>query len=147
MEIINVKVIEDDFIPAFEELMYKQMPAKQCLELCTCLDELVAQANVLRRSKKTIILKHAVTDGKPENVKSDANGSVIFPSPESELAAKTEIAEILMESIDIPLTERIKIFDDDISTPRKMRLLSDVIEIVERPIPEKEKLPVVEEKA
>ena len=146
MEIKNFKLIEDDFVPAFEELMYKQMPAKQCLELATCLDEIVTHVGILRQTRKTIVLKHATKDGKQESAQV-TEGTIIFPTPEAKQACTEETLEIMNEAFEIPLTERIKIKDSDLSTPRKMRLLSDVIEIVEDEKPEEEKKPGTEEKA
>jgi len=139
MKIKNGIVIEDDFLSTFQELLNKDTSAKQCLELSTCFDELLSHVNIVRRTKRSLIEKYAKKNNDGE-IQSDEKGAILFDDGEKKQKCLSEINEILNESIDIPLSETVKIYTDEIMTPRKVRLLKDVIEIVEREQPEKEKV-------
>jgi len=138
MKLKNGIVIEDDFLLTFQELLNKDMPAKQCLELSTCLDELISHINVVRRTKRALIEKYAKKN-KDGEILSDEDGAILFDDDEKRQKCLSEINEIMNESIDISLSEPVKIYADEIMTPKKVRLLKDVIEIVEREQSEQEK--------
>lgn len=132
MEIKNYKIIQDNFIPAVEWLLVREMPAKKCLELSAAYDELVTQANTLQRAKSAIIIRHATKDNNLENVKHDEKGEIIFPSSKAEEDCKREINEIMNESFEVAITGRIKIYDDEKVTAQRLGLLSDIVDVVER---------------
>lgn len=134
MNILNALVLEDDFIKAFDELLKKEMPAIQCMQVIQSFDELLNHYNILKRTQVAIVSKHAIIDDKG-GIKFDDKGNAIFKSKDAEKQCQEEIFEIRGESIEIPLADKIKIYDDDISTPRKLFLLQSLIDVVEREVP------------
>jgi hypothetical protein len=138
MQVKNQVVIEDDFLVAFNDLLKKDMTAKQCLEMIQSTEPLTAQYKALKSAQLAIVKKYAVLDDKGE-VKFLNGVNIVFKSKEDESKCNTELLEIRKESIDIPLSTKIKMYEDDVSTPRKMWLLSDIVEMVERPAPEVKK--------
>jgi hypothetical protein len=135
MKISNGIVMADDFLLAFEELLSKEMPAKQCLEINQSLDELMGHYQILKRTQISIVSKYAVVkeDG---SILFDEKGKVVFKSQEDEQKCSAEIMEIREESIDIPLSNKVKIYDDFLTTPKKLFLLQDVVDVVERAKPQ-----------
>jgi hypothetical protein len=131
MQIRNTFIIEDEFITAFDELLKIEMPAKQCLQMTQSLDKLVDQYKALKRTQLTIITKHTVLDDNGK-ITFDEKKNAIFKSPEEEQICKKEMGEIRKDTFEIPLVDKIKMYEDTVSTPRKMFLLQDVVEIVER---------------
>lgn len=132
MEIKNSNVLHNEFLPAFERLMYRQMPAKQCLELSVCLDELTAHRNIAQKAKAVIIDKYGVKD-KDGKVLVDSNGNVSFKDGEIGNKCISELKEIDGESITINLTNKVTIFEDEEYAPIHLRLLKDVLNIIPRP--------------
>jgi hypothetical protein len=128
MLIKNRLIIEDEFVKAFTSLMSITMPAKQCLEVSSCIEDLGAQYNILVRARRAIADKYCIKDenGAPAP---DGKGNLLFESKEIQKKCFDEIAEILDEEIDIALSEKIKIPNDTLMTPIKVRLLQDLIEI------------------
>jgi len=138
MQVKNQVVIEDDFLAAYNELLSKDMTAKQCLEMIQSTEKLTAQYKALKNTQLTIVKKYAVLDDKGE-VKFLNGVTIVYKSKDDEIKCNKELIEIRQESIDIPLSAKIKIYEDDVSTPRKMWLLSDLVEMVERPATEVKK--------
>jgi hypothetical protein len=105
------------------------------------MDELVAHYQVLKKTQIAIVSKYTELD---ENggIKFDSEGKAIFKSHEDEVKCQKEIAEIRNETIDIPLIDKVKIYDDDKITPRKLLLLQEVVEVVEREQPKAPVAPV-----
>jgi hypothetical protein len=132
MQIKISYVMEPDFIPAFDELLKKPMPAKQCLEMITSSEKITEEYNRLMKAQLLVLQQYCVMkdDG---TLKFDDKGNVVFKDKESETAGNKEVADLKSGTIEIPLTNKVKVYDDDVSTPRKIFLLKDLIEIVERP--------------
>jgi len=130
MKVANSLIINSDFITVFDDLLKKEMPAKQCLQVVTSFDELVAQHKVLRRTQKAIVERFAKLD-KNGVSEQDATGRILYKSANDEEACKAELSVILAESIEISLSSKIKISEDERMTPLKMYLLKDIVEIVE----------------
>jgi hypothetical protein len=138
MKIKNQYVIEDDFLAAFDELLKKDMTAKQCLEMIQSIETLTAHYKTLKNTQLTIVKKYAVLNDHGEVTFLDGT-KIAFKSLEDDSKCNKELVEIRQETIDIPLSSKIKIYDDDVSTPRKMWLLSDIVEIADRPVSETKK--------
>jgi hypothetical protein len=132
MEIKNSDVLHNEFLVAFERLMYRQMPAKKCLELSVCLDELTSHRTIAQKAKAVIIDKYGVkgADGK---VIVDGRGNVSFKDEETGAKCVAELKEIDGESITINLTDKVTIYDDEEYAPIHLRLLKDVLNIIPRP--------------
>ena len=135
MKIKNALILTEDFIPAFDELLKKSMPARQCLQMIESLDELINHDKILRMAQITIVKKYARVDEKGELVFAQ-NGDAIFDTPEKETECKKELHEIRDEFFEIPLEDKVQIYEDDVSTPRKLFLLKDIVEVISRPVPE-----------
>jgi hypothetical protein len=131
-------VAEDDFISAFDELLKKDMPAKQCLEMIKSEEILISHFNNLKRTQRTIVEKYAKKKDSGEIVLDDKN-NIVFKSKADEDKCKKEIGEIREEFIEIPLTNKVKIYEDDIFTARKLVLLKEVVDVVKRDTPEEPK--------
>jgi hypothetical protein len=138
MKIKNQYVIEDDFLAAFDGLLKKDMTAKQCLEMIQSIEVLTTHYKTLKNTQLTIVKKYAVLNDHGEVTFLDGT-KIAFKSLEDDIKCNKELVEIRQETIDIPLSSKIKIYDDDVSTPRKMWLLSDIVEIVDRPVSETKK--------
>jgi hypothetical protein len=132
MKIKNVDILSNDFLPAFERLMYRQMPAKQCLELAQCLDELTSHQNITRKARTVIIEKYAVKD-KSNKVVSDGLGNAVFPNDKAMQKCMAELKEIDDDTVEINLTSKITIYDDEHVVPMHIKVLRDVISITPRP--------------
>jgi hypothetical protein len=124
----NSCIINDDFGVCFNELMKRDMPAKVCLELSQCIDKIQAQYEVLKRAQVTITKKYCVLD-KDGNIISTGN-NVTFSDINKKVKCSAELDEIMKEYTDIPLSNKIKIKDTEMSTPYKMYLLRDIVEVV-----------------
>lgn len=129
MKVSNRLVLNEEFVKAFSELMLLRMPAKQCLEVSICMDELATQSKIILRARRSIADKYCKKreDGTPE-IEGD---NLVFETPELKDECMKEIKEIEDEEIDIPLTNRIKIKETEIMTPLKIKLLQDIIDIIE----------------
>ena len=69
----------------------------------------------------------------------DDKNNIVFKSKADEDKCKKEIGEIREEFIEIPLTNKVKIYEDDIFTARKLVLLKEVVDVVKRDTPEEPK--------
>jgi hypothetical protein len=132
MTLKNIDVLHNEFLAAFERLMYRQMPAKQCLELSVCLDELTSHRNVAHKAKAVIIDKYGVKD-KEGKVVVDVRGNVNFKDDDTGAKCVAELKEIDEDTIEIPLTNKVTIYDDEEYAPIHLRLLKDVLNIIPRP--------------
>lgn len=132
LKIKNVNVLHNDFLPAFEKLMYRQMPAKQCLELSMSLEELTSHQAVARKARVAILTKHGKKN--PDGtVMADTNGNAIFPDLAAQNACMAELAEIDQDTIEIPLTDKITVYEDEDFIPVQMYMLRSVIDVKPRP--------------
>ena len=134
MQIKNAYVMEPDFIPAFDELLKKPLPAKQCLEMITSSELITAEYNRLMKAQLLVLEQYCVKK-EGGTLKFDANGNIVFKDAESEKMGTKEVLDLKSGIFEIPLTNKVKIYDDDIITARKIFLLKDLIEIVEREKP------------
>jgi hypothetical protein len=125
----NKLIMNRDFIDAFSSLMSIKMPAKQCLEVSSCIEDLIAQYQILTRARRAIADKYCSKDedGNPLN----DNDNLVFETPELQKKCLDEINEIYEEEIDLELTNKIKISKTEPMTPIQVRLLRDIIEINE----------------
>lgn len=130
MLIKNSSILSKDFLESFANLMAKKMPAKQCLEVSSSVEELIAQHQIVLRARKAIADKYCQKNEEGVPL-SDENGELIFETPEIKEICKKELQEILDEEIDISLSNRIRISGNEPMTPLQIRLLKDVIEVVD----------------
>jgi len=131
MIIKNYLILEDGFIDSFSKLMLKKMPAKQCLEVSACLEELISHHTILVRTRRAIADKFCKKNESGIPLRDDRD-NLVFDSEEDRKKCYEELKEIHEEEIDIPLTNKIKIYEDELCTPREILLLKDIIDIVER---------------
>lgn len=131
MLIKNSLIMHPDFIASFKDLMGIKMPAKQCLEISTCIDELSAQSVIVARARKAIADKFCKKDSEGNPIP-DSQGNICFENDELKNKYIKEINEIYEEDIDITLTKKIKISADEIMTPASVYLLKDIIEIEDK---------------
>jgi hypothetical protein len=129
MKIKNRLVLDEQFVKSFSELMIIGMPAKQCLEVSAAIDELSTHYNILIRARKAIADKYCKKGEEGEPIVE--NGNIVFEEEELKKKFLDELEEINNEEIDLPLTETVKIHKNQIMTPLKVKLLRDIIEIVE----------------
>lgn len=130
MKLRNQKILIPDFLPAFSELMKLKMPAKQCLEVSASLDELVNQHAIAARARRSKVVSYGMKDDKGE-VCIDDKGHIRFDSEDTKQKCFQEIEELENEEFDISLSKPVKIKGDELSTPEKIRLLEELIEIVD----------------
>lgn len=129
MLIKNVLIINDGFIPAFTGLLNLKMPAKQCLEVSSCIEDLVAQHQVIARARKAIVEKYCSKDAEGNIV--HKGEKILFDTPELQKQCYEEVHEILEEEIDLALSGKIKISAQEMMTPLQIKLLQDIVEIDE----------------
>lgn len=132
MKIKNGLLMEEDFMPAFEELLLKDLPAKQCLELAEALDDIAKKAMAVQRARRAIVEKYA-QKGEDGQIKSrkDNPDKIDFGTKENEEKCAKEIVDLFNEEYDVPLSSKVTIKSSDVSTGRKMLLLRDIVEIEE----------------
>jgi hypothetical protein len=130
MLIKNSLILNEQFAEAFSSLMTLKMPAKQCLEISSCIEDISAQHSILVRAKRAIVDKYCKKeeDGKPSQ---DEKGNLLFDSPEIFKTCTEELKEIEEEEIDLALSNKVKVSKDEIMTPIQVTLLKDFIEIEE----------------
>jgi hypothetical protein len=130
MKIKNRLILEDEFLKAISDILLLKMPAKQCLEISTCIDALNTQYAIVVRARKAIADKYCQKkeDDTPD---SDSKGNLLFSTKEMKRQCFTEIAEILNEEIEINITNKIKINKNEMMTPLRVKLLKDFIDIEE----------------
>jgi hypothetical protein len=126
----NSILLEEEFLKAFSDLMSVKMPAKQCLEVSSSIDEISAQFNIVIRARKSIADKYCKRNEKGDP-SLDSNGNIEFESEDFKKKCFEEIYEILEEGIDISLTSKIRIKNNEMMTPKKFKMLSALIELVD----------------
>jgi hypothetical protein len=129
MLIKNSTILNEKFLTYFAGLMNFKMPAKQCLEVSACLEDLTAQHLIVVRARRAIVDKYCSKT--PEGVPVNKDGNIIFDSPELERKCMDELLEIGEEEIAVALSEKIKISETELMTPLQVKLLKDFLEIVE----------------
>lgn len=132
MKIKNGLMMQEDFIPAYQDLLKRDILVKECLELNKCLQDFGGHIKALQSTRKNIIEKYAVKDedGAP---KTNDKGEALFKDVESAQACIKEMMELSDDTFEAKITNKIKIYDDEIFTGRKLALLEDIVEVVERP--------------
>lgn len=130
MKIQTGLIMNDDFLPCFIELMKREMPIKQCVAMSRSIEEISRQKVAVERVKQAFAAQFAEKDEKSGVLLKD--NIIQFSSEQAKQAYIAKYNEALMETFDIPLEEKIKIFEDEMFTPYKYALLQDVIEIVKR---------------
>lgn len=128
MLIKNALIMNQDFIASFKNLLNIKMPAKQCLEVSGCIDDLSAQNTIVARARKAIADKYCLKNSEGNPIP-DSQGHITFENDDLKNKYFKEINEIFQEEIDLPLTKKIKISSDEILTPATVYLLKDIIEI------------------
>jgi len=128
MLIKNSLIMKKEFIEAFTNVMNLKMPARSCLEVSSCLEDLIAQHQIVQRARKAVADKYCKKDD-IGNPLSDTNGKLLFDTSELERECKKELEEIQNEEIDIALTEKIKVSGDQLMTPLEVSLLKDILDI------------------
>lgn len=130
MLVKNSLILDDHFQESFSSLMTLKMPAKQCLEISSCIEDISAQHSILIRAKRSIVDKYCKKDddGKPV---ADEKGNLVFDTPEIFKTCMDELNEIYEEEIDLALSNKIKVSKNEIMTPLQVSLLKDFIEIEE----------------
>jgi hypothetical protein len=130
MFIKNSQITNKSFIEGLSSLMTLKMPAKQCLEVSSCIDDLMGQYQIIGRAKRAIADKYCTKDdtGKPI---SNAEGNLVFETPELQDICTAELKEIDEEGIDLALSGKIKIDSRESMTPLQVKVLGDIITIVD----------------
>lgn len=131
MLIKNSLILNEEFINSFSDLMTLKMPAKQCLEVSSCIDDILAQHQIVVRARRSIVDKYCSKDEDGMPIADEA-GNLIFETPDLQKKCMAEIKEVLDEEIDLALSEKIKIPWNELMTPIQMKLLKDIIEIIEK---------------
>jgi len=129
MEVKNFLLVSEKFLPAFEKLLRKEIPAKTCLQLSAAYDEIVSQITVVQRTRKAIAEKYAAKN-EDGTVKIDELGNVVFPDDETKTKALKEIDEILNESLELALN-KVVLNPEDKMTTEEYIMLRDIVEIPE----------------
>ena len=128
MEIKNSLIVNDAFFIAFQNLLKYKMPAKQCLELSSSVEEIAAQYSILKRAQRVIVEKYCLKN-EDDTPKIDEKENILFETPELEKTCRQEINEIMQETFEIPLTEKIELSATEKFFPIDIRMLRDVISV------------------
>lgn len=138
MKIKNAILLEEEFMKAFGELLQKEMPIKKCLEISECIESMEERVNVINRTRRAIVEKYAVKDENGKiKIQDGTQEKIDFGSAEKEAQCMREIGELMNEDYELPLSEKIKIKSSEVSTPKKIYLLRNLIEVIEDPKEEK----------
>lgn len=130
MFIKNSQIIHKSFIEGFSSLMTLKMPAKQCLEVSSCIDDLMGQYQIVSRAKRSIADMYCTKDGEGKPI-SDAGGNLVFETPKLKELCVAELKEIDEEGIDLALSGKVRIDGREPMTPLQVKILSDIIMIVD----------------
>jgi hypothetical protein len=128
MLVKNSMILNSEFIKAFHKLLDMRMPAKQCLEVSSCIEDIMAQHQIVVRARRAVADKYCTKDedGKPVI---DSNGNIVFETPELQQKCMSELQEIYDEEIELALTQKIKISANELMTPIQIKLLNDIVEL------------------
>jgi predicted transcriptional regulator len=129
MKIKNKMILDDNFLDAFLSLLTLPMSAKQCLEVSSSVDEISGQRKIVQRTRRAIIERLCKKDSAGK-VLSDGAGNILFENEESKKECMEELVEVLEEEVDISLNSIIKVDSSVTMTPLKVKLLKDIIEII-----------------
>lgn len=132
MKIKNGFLLDPNFIPAFEYLQKKELTAKQCIEMNQIAEELSVQFRVLQKSKYQLMEQYSAKD-ENKKMRTEENGDVIFPDSVTKVKCQKEIIDLMNEEYDVPLTTKIKVYEDETMTPVYYNLIKDLVDIVPRP--------------
>jgi hypothetical protein len=124
----NSTIINPDFMGYFSELMKREMPARVCLELSECIDKVQGQFEVLKRAQIAITKRYCDVDAAGNII--IVNNNVTFSNINNKIKCEEELLEIFKESVELPLSTKVRIKETEVSTPYKIHLLKDVVEIV-----------------
>ena len=130
MEIKNFLMMNNNFMPAFERLLKKEITAKSCLQLSTAYDEIVTQITVIDRTRQAIAHRYAkrTEDG---SISLDAENAIEFDNEDSRLKALCQIDEILNETLEVDL-DQVVLKPDECMTTEDFILLKYIVKVADR---------------
>lgn len=127
----NGLVIMPEFMEALQKLMVLEIPVSQCVALSTAIEEINTQTNIVNRSKKVILEKYCLKD-EAGKAKVDKVGNAIFENDETQQKCLNDIGEIMNETFELHLENKVVVPEDTKMTPQEFILLKDLIEVAEK---------------
>ena len=129
IKVKNGVVSVPNFETAFQKIVAGiQLPAKQCFEISTVLEDLLKQKRILERSRHMILEKYAKKDKEGKVVTNDKNETT-FIDNESRTKCLQEIEGLFEDEFIVKLSKKISIPEDFSMLPQDFMLLKDFISV------------------
>ena len=125
MEITRIKTINPHFMEAFNKLSDISLPVKDAINLVKSINVIIDESKNTHTVKNQIMVEFGI--------KSISLSGFEFDSTEKELAFVEEAftskwTELMDQTIEIPLKEKIKLPDNISISPKDLSILEDILE-------------------
>jgi hypothetical protein len=131
IKIKNGVIAVPDFEPAFQKIVAGiQMPARQCLEVATVLEEILKQKRIIERTRRIVLEKYGKKDSEGKLITNDRN-ETIFESPNSKMECMKEMEQLFEEDFTVTISKKIEVPESFKMFPQEFILLKDFIDLVE----------------
>lgn len=130
MKIKNFTVMSDEFNPAFQRLLKKDITVKECMTLAQILEKINAQLEAIETAKLAFIDNLVVKD-KDGRIKTGGpnNANPIYKSEECEKQAFEKYRALAEEEFEIDLDQKVKLKSDTRMSTADYMILKDFIEV------------------
>lgn len=132
IKIRNGFLVKPEFLQLVERLLQtRSMPAKACLDINAAIDKITSQINTIRRTRNDIIMRYCVKD--KDGIPVTDGNKYTFPDDKTKQVCFKEIGDVDKEFFTVDILEQITMYDDEVITPVELRVLGDLVKVVERP--------------
>lgn len=132
MKIKNITIMAEDFNPAFQRLLKKDITVKECITLAQVLEKINEQLGAIETTKLSMI-DDLVVKKEDGSIKTGGpnNASPVYKSEEAEKQALQKYRELAKEEFEIDLKQKVKLKPDTEMSTADYMLLKDFIEVLD----------------
>jgi hypothetical protein len=120
--------MNQQFVPALENLLKKEMPLSTCEELVECLQEIEEKSKIIQRVRVSLIDKYLEKDDKGKPVVID-NTTPKFISDEAKSKFMAEVTELLKGNFEVKFDSKVILKETDVMSAQEYMLIKDFIKI------------------
>lgn len=128
MKLTNFQIMNQQFVPALENLLKKEMPLSTCEELVECLQEIEEKSKIIQRVRVSLIDKYLEKDDKGKPVVID-NTTPKFISDEAKSKFMAEVTELLKGNFEVKFDSKVILKETDVMSAQEYMLIKDFIKI------------------
>jgi len=135
VELSNGTILSPAFIPAVEKLLTIDITVRECISLTEAIENVNVKLGTLEKAKSSLVERFAKKgeDGKVMMEPSSENPNLYYPlfgDEESKVEFSKAIRELLSETYNFPLENKIRISESVRMSTEEFRLIKDIIEVV-----------------